>query len=292
MRWRATRLNSKGLTLEEKGCHAEAERLYLQAIDADQSWSIPWYNLGLLTKRQHRWQESVRFNQEALTRDASDEAAWWNLGIASTAIGNWDEARRAWRRFGIEIPAGNGPLDLDLGWTPIRVNPMDGGEVVWAHRIDPARARLRSVPFSDSGRCFDDLILHDGAPNGHRIVDGQQYSVFDEIELLTPSRFSTYAVTCRVSEPADTEALEELASKRNLCAEDWSRSITILCKECSEGIPHKHHSNEGKPWDVERRIGVAAERDEDVRALLDHWSDSRSGVEILDVAVELDAMAR
>lgn len=292
MRWQAKRFNSKGMALEEEGRHAEAEDLYLRAIGADRTWSVPWYNLGLLMKRQRRWQESVKFNREALIHDPSDQAAWWNLGIAATAIGKWEEARRAWRGFGIEIPDGDGPLDLDLGWTPIRVSPIDSPEVVWAHRIDPARARLRSVPMGDSGRCFDDLVLHDGAPNGYRFVDGRQFSVFDELELLEPSRFSTYHVTCKVSVPDDTVALEELAGERGLFAEDWDRSVEILCKECSEGIPHEHHQGEAKPWKAERLVGVAAVCEEDVRALLEHWSLSREGIEILDVVVELDAAER
>jgi len=292
MRWWAEKLNAKGVALEEKSCHTEAEKLYLRAIRADRTWSVPWYNLGLLAKRQRRWQESAKLNQEALIRDPSDEASWWNLGIASTALGDWEEARRAWRGFGLDIPDGHGPLDLDLGWTPIRINPTDCGEVVWAHRIDPARARLRSVPFGESGHCFDDLILHDGVPNGYRLVDDRQVAVFDELELLTVSRFSTYAVTCRVTDPADTEALEELATERDLFAEDWDRTVRILCKECSEGIPHECHSSEAKQWKAERRIGVAAVREKDVQSLLEDWSLSRKGIEVLDVAVELDAATR
>jgi tetratricopeptide (TPR) repeat protein len=87
MRRRAERLNAKAIDLEEKGWAAEAEDLYRKAAKADPSWSVPWFNLGLLAKRQRRWADSREHNRAALALDAGDEGAWWNLGIAATALG-------------------------------------------------------------------------------------------------------------------------------------------------------------------------------------------------------------
>src|SRR5205807_10273545 len=71
---------------------------------------------------------------------SKDKAAWWNQGIAATALGRWGLARRAWAGFGIDLPAGEGPLDFPCGSCPVRLCPDGDAEVVWAHRIDPARS--------------------------------------------------------------------------------------------------------------------------------------------------------
>ena len=64
------------------------ERATRQAAD----WSVPWYNLGLVRKRQQRWGESLACNLRAAALNPADEAAWWNAGIAATALGEWDTA--------------------------------------------------------------------------------------------------------------------------------------------------------------------------------------------------------
>jgi tetratricopeptide (TPR) repeat protein len=289
MKRSAEKLNAKGIALEEKGWSAEAEKLYLKATEADPSWSVPWFNLGLLAKRQRRWADSLKFNQAALARDSSDEGAWWNLGIAATAQSNWAEARRAWQGFGIEIPDGEGPLDLDLGPTPIRICPDESGEVVWCRRIDPARAIVESIPLPESERRYGDLLLHDGAPNGYRLLEGHEVDVFDELELLSASRYSTYEVICRVAGPDDIAELEQLSHELDLSVENWSENVRILCKECSEGIPHQHHLHEATPWTAERRVAIAATSDEAVGELLDQWTNAREGVSVVDVTVLLDA---
>ncbi|MGH9939625.1 MAG: tetratricopeptide repeat protein [Blastocatellia bacterium] len=126
----AVRHNEKAIKLEERGHIAEAVKYYQKAIKLWPAWSVPWYNLGLLRKRQHNWRESLRCNQKAVTLDPSDQAAWWNLGIAATALEDWAEARRAWKGFGAKIPDGEGPIEMEIGATPIRINPDDAPEVV------------------------------------------------------------------------------------------------------------------------------------------------------------------
>jgi hypothetical protein len=86
------------------------------------------------------------------------------LGIAATALNNWPEARRAWNGYGLKLPAGEGPIEADLGLTPIRLNPTGGRRSRLVQRIDPARAIIDSVPFPDSGHRHGDLLLHDGEP--------------------------------------------------------------------------------------------------------------------------------
>ena len=95
MKWSAIEHNKRGMALEEEGKVSEAEAMYRQAIDDAPQWSVPWYNLGLLYKRQRQWSDSLACNRRAVELDPSDAAAWWNLGIAATGLGDWPEARRA-----------------------------------------------------------------------------------------------------------------------------------------------------------------------------------------------------
>src|SRR5687768_3558739 len=110
----AIRHNDAARKLMDKGNLKGAEREFVKAAELAPSWSVPWYNLGLVYKRQRRWQKALECNQRATKLDPADQAAWWNLGIAATAVGNWSEARRAWRAYGVDLPPGDTPPEMEL----------------------------------------------------------------------------------------------------------------------------------------------------------------------------------
>lgn len=204
----AGRLVELGNEHRAAGRIADAEAAYRAAIDGAPDWSVPYYDLGLLCKYEERWRESLEFNQRAADLDSDDEAAWWNLGIAATALGEWPEARRAWHACGISIPAGDGPLHLDYGSVPIRLDPDGDGEVVWANRFDPARARILSVPLPTSPFRWGDIVLHDGAPEGYRELHGRKVPVFNVLARLEPSPFRTFIVELGTTDRQAIEILE------------------------------------------------------------------------------------
>src|SRR5947208_3235374 len=80
-------------------------------------------------------------------------------------------------------------------------------EVVWVLRICPTRGRVLSVPFTD--RRFGEIVVHDGAPNGERVVDGQAFPVFDELSLWQPSDTATWRAEVTAPDEADMSALSE-----------------------------------------------------------------------------------
>ena len=276
MRFVADWLNTRAMAAHERGDLDRAVSLYEKAARADSSWTVPWYNLGLLAKERRDWKMSRRHNQEAVRRDPANQAAWWNLGIAATALSDWTEARRAWSGYGLEIPEGSGEIVGDFGYTPIRINPQGNGEVIWSRRIDPARACISSVPFPESGHRHGDLVLHDGAPNGYRLLRGREVAVFDEIEILTPSRLGTFETTVFVEGIEDLAALERIFGSAGAAAEDWS-SIQNICKQCSEGRPHDGHDPGGEHAAGERHIGMAAAAEEVASELLRSWSAQTGG---------------
>jgi tetratricopeptide (TPR) repeat protein len=253
---RAEQLNDQGMSARERGDVPAAEAAYLAAIAADPAWSAPVYNLGLLYKYQGRWEESLAFNRRAAELAADDEASWWNLGIAATALGQWAEARRAWARCGMDVPPGDEPPEFNWGHTPVRLDPDGEAEVVWARRLDPARARIVSVPLPASPFRWGDAVLLDGAPDGERVVDGRSYPVFNVLQRLQPSGLRTFVLELATSDPGSLAALEACAAERGGAAEDWGSVTSILCRECSRGTPHEHPAGPAPP--AHPHCGLAA----------------------------------
>jgi TPR repeat len=280
-REKAANLDRQATELKKQGQFTQAIDLYQQAIAIDRRWSVPHYNLGLLYKHQHSWAESLEYNRRATELAPSDQAAWWNLGIAATALGRWDQARAAWRGFGIPLPDGDGPIDFPCGFGPIRINPDGDAEVVWAYRIDPARAELSSIPFPESKHRWRDVVLNDGAPNGYRKYKGKDIPVFDELELLQPSPFGTFVA--RVALPGRGEVVLELAKIADAhegCAEDWSTSVRLLCKACSEGRPHADHDTDRVVPEGAHLIGIAARDRRHATRILSEWESAHQGVRV------------
>lgn len=277
----ADEANEEGRAALDEGRLSDAEGAFRRAIELDPAWGSPWFNLGLVHKRRREWDACLEANRQCLERRAEDEGARWNLGIAATATGAWEEYRRAWRSFGVEVPEGDGPFDLGLGLVPIRLDPEGPSpEVVWCRRTDPATAVIENVPLPESGHRWRDRLLHDGEPRGVRRIGEREVDVFDMLELLEPSTYETFEVDLRAPEPADYEALEELAgaSAHHSC-EDWSASIRMLCKACSEGDPDTgdHDHPPELATGEARRFGLAAGGRAAAEELLDRWVAAGAG---------------
>lgn len=286
-RLRAERLNERGIALGPED-DEKAAQLYRRACAIDPSWSTPFYNLGLVYKYRGAWAESLEANQRATELDPDAENAWWNLGIAATALGRWDLARAAWRGAGIDVPDGDGPIDYPAGQTPVRLDPDGDAEVVWCQRLDPVRARIENIPLG--GYCYGDVVLHDGAAVGYRKLGEREHPVFNFLELLEPSAFSTFAASVTLGDAGDA-AIDDLcrvADERGLSAEDWTSSVQMLCKACSEGTPHERHEHTRLPrlMNEPHSVVLAARSLAEARALLDDWHAQTPGVEIRDLEIE------
>ncbi len=143
---KAQKFHDQGQALSDDGKDREAIDAYLKAIEIDPRKSESFYNIGLIYKYRGEWIKSLEYNARAYALDPEDEAARWNLAIAATALRKWDIARDAWKDNGITLEGGSGPISMNFDMTPVRLNPDDSGEVVWATRIDPVRARIDSIP--------------------------------------------------------------------------------------------------------------------------------------------------
>lgn len=257
-----------------------ASRLYRLAHQADPDWATPLYNLGLVYKYDGRWAESLAHNLKAASLNPEDEAAWWNAGIAATALQDWRSARTAWRAYGLDYEEGTEPIPDREGWAAVRLNPDDDGEVVWVTRLDPARARIENVPFPASGFCFGDVLLHDGAPAGERVSNGETFPVFNCLGLWRASRVSTWTLEMPGVFHDRIDAIQEALARVVHRAECWTSTVRWLCRQCSEGLPHDEHDSDLPPaltHALEWGLAVEAE---------DPFLEIRSA--LLDVGIEED----
>jgi hypothetical protein len=287
IRMRADRLHEKAQKLCDSGMNEEALRVYEQALQLDPARSNTLYNMGLIHKYRGNWAESFELNAKAYELAPDDEAARWNWAIAATALRRWEVARRLWADNGINIEGQSGPIEMNFGLTPIRLNAESDGEVVWGRRIDPVRARIESVPFPESGFRYADIVLHDGAPVGYRMLNDSKRGVFNVLELFEPSAFSTYVVIINVGSEVQLQSVLGAAVELGVGAEDWTANIAILCKQCSEGTPHEHHDTALETeWKDEHRIGVATDSERSFEELISKWKKS---VQVLDAELALKA---
>lgn len=269
-------VNELGRKLRDRGMLRSADLAWAAATWLDPSWSTPWFNRGLIAKSGHDWPECYRLTLRATELEPDFKPAWWNLGIAATALSDWAVARRAWWRYGVSVPLGEGPPDMQLGSVPIRVCPNTEGEVVWCHRLDPARAAIYSVPLPESGRAHGDILLTDGEPKGYRSLGGRDVPVFNELEILVPSARRTFLAEVVAPTPEDAEALVRSGNDDSATIEDWS-TIRILCTKCSEGRPHDHESPAEGAWKENRRFGLAALDEPAAAGLLEAWVQGGAG---------------
>jgi hypothetical protein len=202
----------------------------------------PWFDLGTRHKWLRQWPECVNANLEALARipDPRGAAEAWNLGIAATALGEWVLARQAWGAFGVDIPAGVGPIQGEFGLAAIQLNPaprfhepelvLDGvryaDEVVLARRCCPASAQIVGVPVPESGHRFGDVILYDGDPVAQVSHDEQTLPVFNEIMLLEPSGYPTLGVIVSNAGRAAFQELADLFAGAGFAADLWTSTTT------------------------------------------------------------------
>lgn len=280
---KAQKFHKQGQLLSDEGKDLEAIDAYIKAIVLDPSKSESFYNIGLIYKYLGEWNQSLKYNKKAYEIDPEDDSARWNLAIAATALRRWNIARDAWKDDGIPLDDESGPIKMNFGITPVRLNPDASGEVVWATRIDPVRAQIDSVPYKESGFKFGDVVLHDGAAVGHRTVGENEYPVFNVLEIFESSDFSTVVAEVRICSAQDLEKLEAIFSKTSSRFEDWTANIRAICRQCSEGRPHNHHDKElGIQWESERTLGIAAHRDDNILNLLEEWQLVSEG-QVLEV---------
>jgi hypothetical protein len=198
--------------------------------------------------------------------DETPSAVWWyDAALAHKFLRNWAKAYELGREAAARAPRGEGEIDGRFGQACVRLDTGGEREVVWIERLCPTRGRVMNVP-GTAGRRFGEIVVHDGEPKGHRVVDGREYPVFDELLLFEASDLPTLTVTVNAAEAADVEALIDVFVARDYGAEPHS-SFELLCACCSEGTLERERNTHGGV----QRVSLAAS-EEEARRLLDLWA--------------------
>ena len=73
----------------------------------------------------------------------------------------------------------------------------------------------------------------------------------------------------------EIERLWDLCEAEDFGFENWTSSIHMLCKQCSEGTPHESHDEdlEEKNFDQEINLAIAAKTKKELDEVLLKWTD-------------------
>jgi hypothetical protein len=96
------------------------------------------------------------------------------------------------------------------------------------------------------------------------------------LECLKRSDYRTYILDLPGSSEAHRISICDVAFDLGMGAEDWSHSVSFLCKRCSEGRPHAHHDSELQGERPSLAVAAAARNADELARLIDAWKE-RSG---------------
>lgn len=261
----------QALAYDRAGDVYNAVKLYKRVIRMAPDWSAPFSFLSLIYKQRNEWQPSLHYSQKAVENNPFDEAAWRNLGIAATALKRWELAKKAWHQLGFKISKNKKKPALNPSPIIVRLNPNTKPEVVLAKRIDPARARIQSVPQPSSKHGFQDLILFDNNPNGYHYVGGKKFPVFDALEMIRPSVYFTFAVELLTDSIEDVLILEKLCHEANLGFDNWSNAYRMT-KNAKENGGESYDISAFPATEKEQfLVAIGAEKDAEVLEILEAW---------------------
>ena len=256
----------------------EAERLLLEITRDRPNSPADWWNLGLVYKFQGRWQDSLdAFLTNGKLHPAPE--AYWNAGLAATALRDWSTARWAWKQLDFDVGPGDGPPEANFGASPVRLNPDDRDEVVWGLRIDPCRTRIKSIPLPESGHRFNDVVLHDVAPRGTRMLGDRELGVFDEIERMEAAPHPTMKAELSWATPDDERDLDARFAEHDAAGENWTSNVNMLCAKCDLSGPHRHDHDRDRGREEVRLTGTwGFGGDPDaIRSVLAAWAAAGPG---------------
>ena len=159
-----------------------------------------------------------------------------------------------------------------MGLIPVCLNSDTAPEIVWADRIDPARARIVSVPTAGSGYHYRDLILIDAEVSGYRVMQGQRHKVYNQLQVLRRSRYQTWTVRLSAVSVSDVNVLDGLCLGEELGFDNWSNMVSSTVRKNANQLPEYY--NEGLELDQtsdEVIVSIAAMEEEAVLNILSEW---------------------
>lgn len=264
-------LFERAMEYDRTGDVYNAVKLYKRVMKLAPEWDKPYYHLSIIYKYRNEWKPSLHYSQKAIEINPTEEDAWWNLAIAATALKKWQAASDAWNQLGYDVHDQKIRAETELQMIALRINRQQP-EIVWARSLDPARARIESIPHPSSGRRYAEVVLHDGKQQGWYVADGKQFPVFDELQQVESSKYHTYAVLLDTPQRDAAETLGQLCYNEDLGFENWSNLTRLHIPENTNRLPEYYSTSfSTKEASEVQLVAIAALNVRAVRRILQTW---------------------
>ena len=247
----------------------QAVKILRKLVKERPSWATPNYWLAKIYKQRREWKPCLHYSQRAVECDPKELECWEWMGLAAAALGRWPMARKAWMKLGFPYSLQEGIAEPQLGGIVVCLNEKTRPEIVWANRMDPARARLESVPQPSSGFHHQDILLIERAENMHHILGTHKIPVFRVIERLKDSRIPTFSVELHTQENSEVQLLAHLCHQQRLGFDNWSMANRQMSIRQNEQI--NYYKMESEPSGSTTLIGLAARKKITIHKVLQEW---------------------
>lgn len=235
-------------------------------------WSAPYALLSSIYKGRNEWKPALYYSLRALENNPFDEVIWENMALSATAMADWYTARQAWNQLGFKFRPSYEEPCINLGPIAARLNPSTQPEIVEAHRIDPARAIIKSIPQPSSGKRYLDEILISCRSVHNLVSRGRHFEVYDELEVLRTSSWQTFAVILQTPDLSDVEKLANLCRESEIGFDNWSNAARFLQSNLHEKVwEYYDHTIFGPLKQDAFLVALAAQSEKEVRYVLKNW---------------------
>lgn len=245
-----------------------AVKLHKRIIKLVPDWHPPYLALARIYHQRREWKPSFYYFKKTIAFLPDLREGWWCLGIAATALKKWRVARNVWSKFGLsQLP--NTPEGLRLTY--------DGTfEILWMSAVDPARAKILSIPHPASGFRFRDEVLYERKPIGHHIVTRKRVPVYAEMGIFKRSHYRTYSCLIHDASAKQIQQLERLCYDARLGFEIWSNAARAMVIENPQAFPEYYGRSILPPEQNDAShdhalIAIAAQNQVEVLHVLDAW---------------------
>lgn len=252
-----------GLQYENRADYYHAIKLYKRIIKQASYWPEPYLRLGAIYSARKEWKPALYYNKKAIALAVDNKEAWWNVGIAATALRKTRLAKRVWQKFGVSNTTSY-PISVKIAY-------QDKFEVLGARRIDAARAIIQSIPHPISGRKFQDILLIGNTVKGHHICGYQKLPIYDELDLLKRSTYSTFSCLLHDIVPKDIDVLQHLCINARLGFEVWGNASRSLSPSVHSGLLPEYYSSPINPQ-KELLVAIAAKQQGQAIEVLESWT--------------------
>ena len=266
------RLLSEAVEYDDRGDVYTAVKLYKKVVRHLPAWFLPYRLLGLLYKKRGEWKPALYYSGRAVAYKPDDRVTWQIQATAATALRQWRQARHAWNQLGYHFRDSNRSLNLEMGAIPVSLHFNDRREIVWATQIDPARARIESVPQPSSGFRWRQEVLLDYEPVGTIVVERRRLNVRRVLESLRYSEYSTWLLVLHDVGSEALDILDQLCLHADIGYDNWSKSS----RQVGAGQSRAEFFDPAFLPTAEQRgevqiIGLAARQVADIEEVLSNW---------------------